>query len=125
MRRTRSIVSWTAGIHFLRYGFKDRGLDLSVMVGCFPGRVTLQAAIFCCFRDLYRLSDSLPQAFRNVSISASVVECPRLSRIAPRVSSASIPMAASTWEGVTLPDEQAAPEETATPSRSRAITAVS
>ena len=34
-------------------------------------------------------------------------------------------MAASTWEGCTLPDEQAAPEDTATPSRSKAITAVS
>ena len=34
-------------------------------------------------------------------------------------------MAASTCEGATLPEEQAAPEDTATPSRSRAITAVS
>ena len=34
-------------------------------------------------------------------------------------------MAARTWEGCTFPDEQAAPEETATPSRSKAITAVS
>jgi hypothetical protein len=34
-------------------------------------------------------------------------------------------MAASTWEGCTLPEEQAAPEETAMPSRSKAMTAVS
>ena len=34
-------------------------------------------------------------------------------------------MAARTWDGWTLPDEQAAPEETAMPSRSRAMTAVS
>ena len=34
-------------------------------------------------------------------------------------------MAASTCEGATLPDEQAAPDDTATPSRSKAITAVS
>ena len=34
-------------------------------------------------------------------------------------------MAASTCEGCTLPEEQAAPEDTATPSRSKAITAVS
>ena len=34
-------------------------------------------------------------------------------------------MASSTWEGWTLPEEQAEPEETATPSRSKPITAVS
>ena len=34
-------------------------------------------------------------------------------------------MAASTCEGWTLPEEQAAPEDTATPSRSKAMTAVS
>ena len=35
------------------------------------------------------------------------------------------PIAASTWLGATLPDEQAEPDETATPSRSSAITSVS
>ncbi len=34
-------------------------------------------------------------------------------------------MAAKTWDGVTFPEEQAAPDDTATPSRSKAITAVS
>ena len=34
-------------------------------------------------------------------------------------------MAASTCDGATLPEEQAAPDDTATPSRSKAITAVS
>ena len=45
--------------------------------------------------------------------------------MAPRMRPAGTPMAASTWDGVTLPDEQAAPDDTATPSRSSAITAVS
>ena len=44
---------------------------------------------------------------------------PRLTRTAPRASSGGTPMAASTWEGWTLPDEQAAPEDTAMPSRSK------
>ena len=34
-------------------------------------------------------------------------------------------MAARTWDGATFPDEQAAPDDTATPSRSKAMTAVS
>ena len=34
-------------------------------------------------------------------------------------------MAASTGDGCTLPEEQAAPDDTATPARSKAITAVS
>ena len=62
---------------------------------------------------------------RKQSTSDSVVVGPRLTRIAPRASAGATPMAASTCEGATLPDEQAAPEDTATPSRSKAITAVS
>jgi len=58
-------------------------------------------------------------------MSASLVAGPALTRTAPRASSPATPMAASTWDGATLPDEQAEPEETATPSRSKAITRVS
>lgn len=58
-------------------------------------------------------------------MSRSVVAQPRLTRTAAWVSAGETPMAASTWEGWTLPDEQAAPDETAIPSRSKAITAVS
>ena len=68
---------------------------------------------------------SFLQAPRNISTSASVVAQPRLTRTAPRVSAGETPMAARTWEGCTLPDEQAAPDDTAIPSRSKAITAVS
>src|SRR5205814_6580184 len=50
---------------------------------------------------------------------------PRLTRTASRCSGPDTPMAARTWDGCTLPDEQAAPDETATSSRSNAITAVS
>ncbi len=58
-------------------------------------------------------------------MSDSVVVGPRLTRSPPRASSGTTPMAARTCEGWTLPDEQAAPDDTATPARSKAITAVS
>src|ERR1700719_3974305 len=68
---------------------------------------------------------SFLQAPRHLSMSASVVAQPRLKRTAPRVSEVETPMAARTWEGWTLPDEQAAPDDTAMPSRSKEMTAVS
>ena len=74
---------------------------------------------------LDRRETSLLQAFRNRSMSLSVVVGPRLTRIAPAASAGATPMAASTCEAVTLPDEQAEPDETATPARSSAIRAVS
>ena len=58
-------------------------------------------------------------------MSASEVDQPRLSRTAPWASSRPNPMAARTCEGWTLPDEQAEPEDTAIPPRSKPITAVS
>ena len=58
-------------------------------------------------------------------MSASEVDQPRLSRTAPWASSLPTPMAARTCEGWTLPDEQADPEDTAIPPRSKPITAVS
>src|SRR5260370_26988971 len=59
------------------------------------------------------------------STSSSVESQPKLTRRAHRAKSSDTPIAASTCDGRTLPDEQAAPELTITPSRSRAITAVS
>src|SRR2546429_4040826 len=67
--------------------------------------------------------ETLIQASIKRSISDSVVLGPRLTRTAARASCAGTPMAESTCEGWTLPEEQAAPEETAIPSRSNAITA--
>src|SRR5260221_5564019 len=67
--------------------------------------------------------ETLIQASIKRSISDSVVLGPRLTRTAACASCAGTPMAESTCEGWTLPDEQAAPEETAIPSRSNAITA--
>ena len=58
-------------------------------------------------------------------MSASEVDQPRLSRTAPWASSRPNPMASRTCEGWTLPDEQAEPEDTAIPPRSKPITAVS
>ena len=59
------------------------------------------------------------------SISAVVVDQPRLTRIVDCANSGPSPIAASTWLGPTLPDEQAAPALTITPSRSSAMTWVS
>src|ERR1700732_2150735 len=59
------------------------------------------------------------------STSASEVDQPRLSRTAPWAISGPNPMASSTCEGCTLPEEQAEPEDTAIPARSKPITAVS
>src|SRR6185437_5581315 len=59
------------------------------------------------------------------SASACVEFQPKLTRRAQRAMSSLTPMAASTCEGFTLPDEQAAPELIITPSRSSAMTAVS
>ena len=76
-------------------------------------------------RPLSSDSESFVQALRNRSISASPVAWPVETRIAPRASAGSTPIAASTDDGCTLPEEQAAPDDTATPARSKAITAVS
>ena len=61
---------------------------------------------------------------RNCSILV-VVPSPRLTRIALPAMPAGTPIAASTWDGPTLPDEQAAPALTATPARSSAMIWVS
>src|SRR6478672_13083338 len=55
------------------------------------------------------------------SISASVLRAPRLKRIEFCVRCALKPMAFSTCDGSRVPDEQAEPVDTATPSRSSAI----
>ena len=57
-------------------------------------------------------------------MSPAVVLQPRLTRMVDSASAGSTPMAASTWLVATLPEEQAAPAETATPARSRAMTCV-
>src|SRR5262249_27594918 len=83
-----------------------------------------QAAMPCVL-PLGSARTTLFQASRKQSTSSSVVENPKLTRIAPRARPESTPMAESTCEAATLPDEQAAPEDTATPARSSAIRAVS
>src|SRR5436190_23190579 len=76
----------------------------------------------CC---LSNDPDTLIQASIKRSISDSVVLGPRLTRTPARARCGGTPMAASTCDGWTLPEEQAAPADTATPSRSNAMTAVS
>ena len=58
-------------------------------------------------------------------MSAADVDQPRLSRTAPCARSPGNPIAASTCDGWTLPEEQAEPDDTAIPARSKPITAVS
>src|SRR5690606_8818100 len=65
------------------------------------------------------------QAARKPSTSDSVLSQPRLTRMAQPAASAATPMAPSTWDARTLPEEQAEPLLTATPARSSAITWVS
>src|SRR5260221_13026400 len=67
--------------------------------------------------------DTLIQASIKRSISDSVVLGPKLTRTAAPASCGGTPMAASTCEDWTLPEEQAAPADTATPARSKAMTA--
>src|SRR5262249_32585014 len=74
---------------------------------------------------LNKRETSFLQAIRTAPISVSVVFRPMLNRTAPAASAGATPMALSTCEAVTLPDEQAAPDEAAIPARSRAIRAVS
>ena len=61
----------------------------------------------------------------NLSTSASVVFQPRLALMAAPATPGATPIASSTCERATLPDEQAEPDETATPSRSRLMRTVS
>src|ERR1700683_1164284 len=79
----------------------------------------------CSLEPLDNAPETFLQAPRKRSTSAFVVIQPRLTRTAPRSSVGETPMAARTWEGWTLPDEQAAPDDTAIPSRSKAMIAVS
>ena len=58
-------------------------------------------------------------------MSPGVVPHPRLTRIAEPASPAGTPMAVSTWDGLTLPLEQADPALTAMPARSSAMIWVS
>src|SRR5665213_1695144 len=125
--RTCSTVSCTAGIVPSAHGCKDRGLDLSVMVVSLSALRSFlvkprHAALACLLG-----SDEIIvfQAFSSRSTSASLVLQPRLMRTAPRESAGSTPIAASTCEACTLPDEQAEPEDTAISLRSNAIIAVS
>ena len=54
-------------------------------------------------------------------MSAWAVVAPKLTRTTSRAAAGSQPIAARTWLGLTLPDEQALPAETAIPARSKAI----
>ena len=73
----------------------------------------------------YRVATSFSHAERKRSASSFVEFQPKLTRMAPSASAGGTPMASRTCERRTLPEEQAEPDETATPSRSNRISAVS
>src|ERR1700681_4189322 len=85
--------------------------------------LALRYAALACF--LSSDETTFIHAFSSISTSASVVLQPRLTRTAPRVSSAATPLAARPLDACTFPDEQAEPEDAAIPLRSKAIIAVS
>src|SRR5262245_51532712 len=63
----------------------------------------------------------LPKISRNEAQSSHRAFQPRLTLIAPRANSGATCIALKTWDGVTFPEEQAEPDETATPSMSNDI----
>src|SRR5271170_3290282 len=75
-------------------------------------------------RRLRKLVTAGPNASANRSTSLSVDPHPRLNLIAPAASSGATPIAASTCERATLPDEHAEPDDAATPARSSRISSV-
>ena len=83
---------------------------------------TAQAAL--AFR-LYRVAATFSHVSAKCVTSSKVEFHPKLTRMAPAASAGSTPMASSTCERRTLPEEQAEPDDTATPARSKAISAVS
>jgi len=93
----------------------------------FPDGNHLLRTVQAVFRrsPLSKVPASFRQASRQRSMSASEVDQPRLSRTAPLANSPRNPIASSTCDGRTLPEEQAEPEDTAIPARSKPITAVS
>src|ERR1700678_3058510 len=116
IRRTCSTVSCTAGISFPPLRFQGpRVGSMWVVYGQVRFRRSPIAGCGQAARprlsleSLDKLARSFIQASRNRSISFSLVLGPILSRIAPEMSLSDTPMAASTWEAVTLPDEQAEP----------------
>src|SRR5690606_20903224 len=74
--------------------------------------------------DRFWRARMVSSAERNAVASSSVEFQPKLTRRAHSASSGATPMANRTWLTLTLPDEQAEPDETDTPCRSSAIMAV-
>src|ERR687889_1856908 len=81
-----------------------------------------QAAL--AFR-LYKVPTTLSHASAKRITSSFVVVHPKLTRKTPSARMGSTPIASSTCERLTFPDEQAEPDDRAMPSRSKAIRAVS
>src|SRR4029079_19708662 len=112
-RRTRSTVSCTAGI--LPSAAVSRTAGGSVGYGRCRCGVPLPLLVLQAAMPRVSLSNAeeiLIQAWIVRSMSDWLVVGPRLRRTAPRASSGGTPMAASTCEGWTLPEEQAAPDDT-------------
>src|SRR3954466_6229964 len=76
-------------------------------------------------RRLYRVAITFSHVITKRMTSSFVEFHPKLTRMAPSERAGSTFMAESTWDRFTFPDEQAEPEDRATPWRSKAIRAVS
>src|SRR3954447_10069287 len=102
-------------------------IKLGRLLRCFlAGRTRLEPFKACFIAyPLSRVLPSFRQASNALLMSSGSVDQPRLRRTAPCATVGSYPIADNTWDGCTLPEEQADPEDTATPSRSKPITAVS
>src|SRR5690349_18132380 len=111
------MVSCTAGIR-LSHRSRLQGPrvdDMEMLAG-------RQAAL--AFR-LYKVPTTRSHASAKRITSSFVVVHPKLTRKTPSARAGSTPMASSTCDRLTFPDEQAEPEDRATPARSKAINAVS
>src|SRR5215208_1850735 len=113
-----SIVFCTAGIGFSPHLSRLQG----PRVDGYDGNGAVQAASAL---RLYRVDTSFSHVSTKRLTSAFVEFHPKLIRKAPSASTGSIPMASSTWDRFTLPEEHADPDDSATPSRSKRIRAVS
>src|SRR3954463_4890888 len=74
---------------------------------------------------LYRLDTTFSHVSAKRITSSFVVIHPKLTRRAPSARPGTTPMASSTCDRFTFPDEQAEPDERAIPARSNEISAVS
>src|SRR5271170_5224717 len=110
----------------LGFSGRPRGLCCEHRVAALIPRRRLidRHAPYAAPRRFRKLAMAGANASSNSSMSASRDAHPRLSRIAPAARSGAIAIAVRTCERAIFPDEQAEPDDAATPARSRRISSV-